>query len=68
MYDRNIFLLNVERLTKRKRTMDLFEETKNYDVRIMHSYRVLIYIGEDVRRLTDDGEDVCRQCVGVCRQ
>ena len=48
MYDRNIFLLNVERLTKRKRTMDLFEETKNYDVRIMHSYRVLIYIGEEV--------------------
>ena len=38
----------VERLTKRKRTMDLFEETKNYDVRIMHSYRVLIYIGEEV--------------------
>ena len=28
--------------------MDLFEETKNYDVRIMHSYRVLIYIGEEV--------------------
>ena len=48
MYDQNIYLLNVERLTKRKRTMDLFEETKNHDVRIMHSYRVLIYIGEEV--------------------
>ena len=30
--------------------------------------RVLIYSGEDVRRVTDDGDDVCRQCVRVCKQ